>query len=467
MANTGFKGTRCIQSGTVILFTVNLEDSLGNFVTTGTTTVSIIEYQSDGTIKSYDFNDNTFKTTALTTQFLNLTYRKSNNASVDEGLWTGVLSTLTGFTVGGRYRFRFNNANAYSPNQYEDITYGSAEGDLVLTGSSAQADVKSIDGQATNGNNATLNLKQLNIVNSAGDALVAQSTGSNGRGAAFLGNGTGVGFQVSGGASGNGFQINGGNSALTTALVVQAGTFTASLGANFISGPGGAGLQALGNGTGSFGCFFGGGATGTAVGVGIQGGAVAGDALQLQVTSGNGMLISSPTGGHGITISATGVGANCLRMRGGASTTAAAIDVQGGATAVGMKISGGATSGDGAQFISVSGNAVTAALIQGDLGGRILGNTATAIAGVGAQVTVSGYAAGQDPATSVYSASASSFQGTAPKTSLTGAVLKLTSKFDAKTGITYQTDGSTTFMTQVVVTDATMVVPIRSLGVGA
>lgn len=33
-------------------------------------------------------------------------------------------------------------------------------------------DVTAIDGQATSGNNATLNLKQLNIVNSAGSALV-------------------------------------------------------------------------------------------------------------------------------------------------------------------------------------------------------------------------------------------------------------------------------------------------------
>lgn len=49
--------------------------------------------------------------------------------------------------------------------------------------------------------------------------------------------------------------------------------------------------------------------------------------------------------------------------------------------------------------------------------------------------------------------------------SLGTAVLKLTSKFDAKTGITYKTDGITAKMVQTPTTDPTMV-PIRSLPVG-
>src|SRR6266566_7624413 len=66
------------------------------------------------------------------------------------------------------------------------------------------ANVVQIDGNATSGNNATLNLKKLNIINNAGDAIVASSTGSNGNGIAASGNGTGNGINGQGGATGNG-----------------------------------------------------------------------------------------------------------------------------------------------------------------------------------------------------------------------------------------------------------------------
>jgi hypothetical protein len=73
--------------------------------------------------------------------------------------------------------------------------YPQAVGDVSV-------DVTSIDGQATVGNNATLNLKKLNVVNSAGDAIVAQSSGGNGSGINASGNGTGSGVLGTAGASG-------------------------------------------------------------------------------------------------------------------------------------------------------------------------------------------------------------------------------------------------------------------------
>lgn len=66
------------------------------------------------------------------------------------------------------------------------------------------ANLVAIDGQATSGNNATLKLKQLDIQNSAGTAVIAKSTGSNGRGVDVAGNGTGAGMYVEGGATGHG-----------------------------------------------------------------------------------------------------------------------------------------------------------------------------------------------------------------------------------------------------------------------
>jgi hypothetical protein len=80
-----------------------------------------------------------------------------------------------------------------------------------------------------------------------------------------------------------------------------------------------------------------------------------------------------------------GVGLHAL----GAGTGAGAV-FAGGASGDGLQASGGASAGVGARFqASVAGNAaVVASLIQGDLGGRVLGNTTTAFAGDGAKVVV-------------------------------------------------------------------------------
>lgn len=73
-----------------------------------------------------------------------------------------------------------------------------------------KADLKSIDDELTSGNNATLNLKKLNIINNNGDALYAQSTGNNGSGITAKGHGLADGvFIVGGSTSGIGIEIVG------------------------------------------------------------------------------------------------------------------------------------------------------------------------------------------------------------------------------------------------------------------
>lgn len=133
MANTGFKGIDVRQTGTSIVFRAFLQTSAGALLGTGTTTLAIIELQSDGTIKSYDFNDNTFKTTALTTATLAMTHRPSNNAATTTGYWTVALATVTGFTVGGIYAVIVNNTGASPTDQAREFQYGGAEGDLTVT----------------------------------------------------------------------------------------------------------------------------------------------------------------------------------------------------------------------------------------------------------------------------------------------------------------------------------------------
>ncbi len=134
MSNLGIKGIDVRQSGTALVFRASLKDSAGSILATGTTTFFIDEIQSDGTIKSYDFNDNTFKTTALTTPTLAGTHRPRNNAGTNTGFWTAALSTLTGFTVGAVYVVYCNNTGASPPQQEREFQYGSIDGDLAITG---------------------------------------------------------------------------------------------------------------------------------------------------------------------------------------------------------------------------------------------------------------------------------------------------------------------------------------------
>lgn len=95
---------------------------------------------------------------------------------------------------------------------------------ITVSGGIVESNLKQIDGQATSGNNATLNLKKLNIVNSAGDAIVATSTGSDGHGAIFTGYGNGQGLRANGGASGAGLNCQGGSSGSAGAIFAANGT---------------------------------------------------------------------------------------------------------------------------------------------------------------------------------------------------------------------------------------------------
>lgn len=140
MANTGFKGIDVKQTGNQLIFDAFLQSSAGALVVTGATTVKLYEVQSDGTLRSYDFNDNTFKTTTLTTETLALTVRTGNNSGTNTGYWSATLSTLTGFTVGAIYLALVNNTNASPTDQMRKFQYGSYQGDLLTTaGSTGQA----------------------------------------------------------------------------------------------------------------------------------------------------------------------------------------------------------------------------------------------------------------------------------------------------------------------------------------
>ena len=121
-----FQGIDVRQTGDRVLFRAFLQDSAGALVTSGTTTLKLYELQNDGTLKSYDFNDNTFRTTALTTETQALTHRQGNNASTDTGLWTYALTTLSGFTAGNLYFAMVNNSGASPTDQQREFLFGVA-----------------------------------------------------------------------------------------------------------------------------------------------------------------------------------------------------------------------------------------------------------------------------------------------------------------------------------------------------
>jgi hypothetical protein len=181
-----------------------------------------------------------------------------------------------------------------------------------------------IDGLTTNDGAATLNLKQLNLVNPDAQGLYVQS---------------GIGWMAAQFAAGDGAVLNLADSALST----------------------GAGISAIGIGTGS-GIKSVGGATGH--GMLLQGGASGGDGFKVDANFGYGIEVRSPAGAAVVMSSTGGPG---LQIEGALNNSAVQISTSGdadgmtvlgsgsgvgirsvgGDTGHGMLLQGGATSGDG------------------------------------------------------------------------------------------------------------------------
>lgn len=140
------------QTSNQIIFRSLLQDSNGALVTSGTTTLKLYELQDDGTLYSYDFSDNTFKSTALTTETAAMTHRQGNNLTTNTGLWTYVLSTLTGFTVGNIYFAMVNNTGAFPTDQVREFQFGSFEGDMSVTSGNIHANTQVIAANAVDAN---------------------------------------------------------------------------------------------------------------------------------------------------------------------------------------------------------------------------------------------------------------------------------------------------------------------------
>jgi hypothetical protein len=137
MASTGIGGINVRQtSGGKLIFEAGLVDATGDIVTSGNALLYLYEAQDDGTFKSYDWNagQNIFRTVTLTDENPSpaMAHQSGNNGATPTGIWTKVLSTVSGFTKGAVYVAMVKHTGASPIYQWRKFQYGSAEGDLTL-----------------------------------------------------------------------------------------------------------------------------------------------------------------------------------------------------------------------------------------------------------------------------------------------------------------------------------------------
>jgi hypothetical protein len=124
------RGIDVKQSGVPLLFDFNFVDATtGQPISVGSASIRLFEYQSDATFKSYDFVSHVFVTGTPASPTLSLNHQAAGG--VNTGVWTGVETVLSGFTVGGLYLIIATApSGARDPYQDRKFQYGGSEGDL-------------------------------------------------------------------------------------------------------------------------------------------------------------------------------------------------------------------------------------------------------------------------------------------------------------------------------------------------
>lgn len=117
------------SSDTSLLIRAVLFDATDAKITAGTTSLRIWHViPTTGALETYDFNDNTFKTGAVTTPTVAMTHRQAENNTYNTGYWNYRHTTLGPFVVGDKYIFEVSHANLPRPITAE-YQYGDLEGD--------------------------------------------------------------------------------------------------------------------------------------------------------------------------------------------------------------------------------------------------------------------------------------------------------------------------------------------------
>jgi hypothetical protein len=146
----GNRGINSRQSGTRIIVKELAQDLTATKITTGTMSIRCWELQTDGSYKTYDFNDNTFKATTPTTPTASATHQTAQNGAYNTGNWTYVFGTVTGFTVDEIYVVEFSHASMTGVIQRQ-FQYGGGDGDFVVTSGKVDATMKAVDAAVVTG----------------------------------------------------------------------------------------------------------------------------------------------------------------------------------------------------------------------------------------------------------------------------------------------------------------------------
>lgn len=127
------RGMAIIRSGdTSILFRLVAFDGADAKITSGTMSLRLWHViPTTGALETFDFDDDTFKTGAITTPTAALSHQTAENSTYDTGLWTLRQTTLTDFTIGDKYVAEFSHASLPRPITVE-FQYGDLEGDFAL-----------------------------------------------------------------------------------------------------------------------------------------------------------------------------------------------------------------------------------------------------------------------------------------------------------------------------------------------
>ncbi len=118
-----------------VVFRALMLDAAGALVVTGTATLMLTELQSDGTLLTYDFSDDTFKSGTVTTRTVTPVVQLANNGAQATGLWTYELATASGFTKSGIYFAHITNTTAVPDEQVREFQFGGMEGDADVDAS--------------------------------------------------------------------------------------------------------------------------------------------------------------------------------------------------------------------------------------------------------------------------------------------------------------------------------------------
>src|SRR5574343_661869 len=129
-----YRGIDIREAGGLI-FRELLEDSAGNPVTAAGATLMLTKWHTDGTLLTYDWNDKSFKSGECTSPTVTPTVRKANNNTVDTGIWSYLMSDVTGLTAGDIITQHFYHASALPTTKRREMQYASgvlADLSLVL-----------------------------------------------------------------------------------------------------------------------------------------------------------------------------------------------------------------------------------------------------------------------------------------------------------------------------------------------